>query len=61
MRFEMMEFDKCYRHRTFMQQADDFWLRVDAFCLGADAVVHYQPGSAIGTPVKFVKNEKVKA
>ncbi len=54
--------DNYDKHRTFMQQMDDFWLRVEAFCVGADAVVHYQPGSAIGTPVKFVKKEQeVKA
>ncbi len=38
---------------TFVQEKDSFWLRVKAHLLGADAVVHYQPGSAVGTPVKW--------
>lgn len=43
---------------TFLKASDTFWLRVKAYQLGADAVVHYQPGSAIGTPVKYKKSEK---
>ena len=38
---------------TYLQKDDPFWLRVEAYLLGANAVVHYQPGSAIGTPVRF--------
>ena len=30
-------------------------LRIRALELGADAIVHYQPGSAIGTPVKYIR------
>lgn len=46
---------------TFIQGEDSFWLRVKAHLLGADAVVHYQPGSAIGTPVKYkpIKPEEI--
>ena len=29
------------------------WLRAEAGMLGADALVHYTPGSAIATPVRF--------
>jgi hypothetical protein len=32
---------------------DTDWLRLEAFKLHADAVIHYQPGSAIGTPVRI--------
>jgi|SRR3989338_1865734 len=42
---------------TFLKAKDTFWLRVHAYLLGADAVVHYQPGSSIGTPVKYI-NQK---
>ena len=38
---------------TYIQREDIFWLRVQTYLLGGDAVVHYQPGSAIGTPVRF--------
>ncbi len=38
---------------TYIQKKDPFWLRVEAYLLGANAVAHYQPGSAIGTPVRF--------
>ncbi len=38
---------------TYIQKTDPFWLRVEAYLLGANAVAHYQPGSAIGTPVRF--------
>lgn len=47
---ERVETDK---PETFLKGADIFWLRVKAYLLGADAVVHYQPGSSIGTPVKY--------
>ena len=40
---------------TFIRASDTFGLRVKAYLLGADAVVEYQPGSSIGTPVKFKK------
>ncbi len=32
-----------------------FWLRVKTLELGADAIVSYQPGSSIGTPVRKIK------
>lgn len=38
---------------TFMRTSDILNLRVQAYLMGANAVVHYQPGSATGTPVKF--------
>lgn len=38
---------------TFIHASELLWLRAKAYLLGADAIVHYQPGSAIGTPVKF--------
>lgn len=38
---------------TFLQENNPFWLRVEAYLLGANAIVHYQPGSSIGTPVKY--------
>lgn len=41
------------RAATYLHKDDSFWLRVEAYLLGADAIVHYQPGSAIGTPVRF--------
>ena len=37
----------------FLKERDTFWLRVKAHCLGANAIVHYQPGSSVGTPVKY--------
>lgn len=43
------------RPEQFIECQDSFWLRVQSYQLGADAVVHYQPGSAIGTPVRFKK------
>ena|SRR3989304_116240 len=39
----------------FIRAKNDFVLRVRALELGADAVAYYQPGSAIGTPVKYKK------
>lgn len=39
---------------TFIKGKDTFWLRVKAHIFGADAVVHYQPGSSIGTPVRYI-------
>jgi len=42
---------------TFIQEEDSFWLRVRAYEQGADAIVHYQPGSSIGTLVKYVDDE----
>lgn len=38
---------------TYIKEQDPFWLRVEAYLLGANAVVHYQPGSVIGTLVRF--------
>jgi len=40
---------------NFIRANDTFDLRVKAYLLGADAVMEYQPGSSIGTPVKFKK------
>jgi hypothetical protein len=44
---------------------NNFWMKVQAYALGADAIVNYQPikttlGSAIGTPVRFKKEAKVE-
>ena len=39
---------------TFIRAKDTFWLRVKAYSLGADAVINYQPGSSMGTPVKYL-------
>ncbi len=38
---------------TYLHAENPLMLRVRAHLLGANAVVHYQPSSAIGTPVKF--------
>jgi len=38
---------------TFIRASDTNQLRFMAYRLGADLVVHYQPGSSIGTPVKY--------
>ena len=38
---------------TFIRADNDYDLRLKAHLLGADAIVHYQPGSSIGTPVEF--------
>lgn len=43
---------------TFLEEVNTFWLRVKAYLNGADAIVHYQPGSSIGTPVRY-SNKKV--
>lgn len=43
------------RPETFLQAQNSFWLRVQAYLAGADAVIHYQPGSSLGTPVRFKK------
>lgn len=43
--------------RTNEEYGETFWLRVRAALLGADAIVHYQPGSSIGTPVRYVNKE----
>lgn len=39
---------------TYIKGSLDFELRAEALNLGADAIIHYQPGSSLGTPVKFV-------
>lgn len=39
----------------FIQAKDLFWLRVHAYELGANGIINYQPGSLIGTPVRFKK------
>jgi hypothetical protein len=38
----------------FIKATDTFWLRAKARRIGADAIVHYQPGSSIGTPVQII-------
>ncbi|MBI4150004.1 hypothetical protein HY488_01225, partial [Candidatus Woesearchaeota archaeon] len=43
---------------TFLRAEDTFWLRVQAYLAGADAVVHFQPGSSIGTPVRYADKER---
>jgi hypothetical protein len=44
--------------QKFLKAQNDSNLLLKAYILGADAIVEYQPGSAMGTPVKFVeKNE----
>jgi len=43
---------------TYLTAKNSFWLRVEAYLLGADAVVHCQPGSSIGTPVKYADEKK---
>ncbi len=44
----------------YIRAEDHFLLRVNAFLMGADAVVHSQPGSSIGTPVKIIKRKRAK-
>lgn len=39
---------------TFIKEINTLQLRLLAKIVGADAIVHYQPGSSIGTPVRFV-------
>lgn len=34
------------------------WLRAQAGMLGADAIVHYAPGSTIGTPVRYADKKR---
>lgn len=41
--------------QTFLHTDSVELMVAEAYVLGADAIVHYQPGSAIGTPVKFKK------
>ena len=43
-----------------IQAEDNFELRVNSYLEGANAVVHYQPGSSIGTPVKVTKRRRGK-
>jgi len=38
---------------TFLEAHGPLWLRVEAYLHGADAIIHYQPGSSIGTPVRY--------
>lgn len=38
---------------TFLWGSDMLNLRILAYKMGANAVVHYQPGSAMGTPVRY--------
>lgn len=41
----------------FLHVDDLFLLRAQAYLLGADAVIHYAPGSATGTPVRFADKQ----
>lgn len=41
-----------------MSVTPDFMLRFKAKNLGANAVVHYMPGSSMGTPVRFFDDKK---
>jgi len=43
------------RPETFIREYDSFWLRLSAYRKGADAIIHCQPGSSIGTPVRYKK------
>lgn len=42
---------------AFINAEDTFWLRAKAYSLGANAVINYQPGSSVGTPVKYLDKE----
>lgn len=44
---------------TYLHVADTLNLRVQAYHLGANAVVHCQPGSSIGTPVKYADTKSI--
>lgn len=44
---------------TFIYERDSHALRIKALILGADALVHYQPGSSIATPVRFTEKTKL--
>lgn len=48
------------KSETFIKAESDYFLRVEAYRAGADLVVHYQPGSSIGTPVKITGNPGYK-
>lgn len=48
-----LEYVDTRRANKFIKTENLFNLRVKAHCLGADAIVHYQPGSSVGTPVKY--------
>lgn len=39
---------------NFIRARDDFMLKLETYLLGGNAVVHYQPGSSIGTPVRYL-------
>ncbi len=41
--------------KTYLKAPDELWLRIQAHNVGADAIIHCQPGSAIGTPVRYVR------
>lgn len=45
------------RSVTFIHERDLQSLREEAYLLNSDAIVHYQPGSSIGTPVRFIGKE----
>jgi len=40
---------------TYLEARDERLLRVKAYDLGADAIIHYLPEPIIGTPVRFVE------
>lgn len=44
------------KSETFIKAESDYFLRTEAYRAGADLIVHYQPGSSIGTPVKITGN-----
>ncbi len=50
-KLEMVELSK---PETFIKADNIYWLRAEAGRAGANLVVHYQPGSAVGTPVKII-------
>jgi len=47
--------EKTWEKTEFMKEHDIFQLKAHACLAGADAIVHYQTGSALGTPVKIKK------
>ncbi len=49
----VLDFMDTGKPEQFLKAKDTFWLRVEAARLGADMVIQYTPGSAIGTPVRF--------
>ncbi len=52
-----LEFIDLQRPDQFLSCRDTFWLRVEAARRGADMVIQYTPGSAVGTPVRVRRGE----